>query len=128
MLKKLHGASIYVQSAGVRTDRDIDGFAISVCEEIGVPLSRHRTRSFDDMEEWGDQISGYELIIAMTPAAQRKALEYTRYFALDVEYWPVMDPTGFGDDREARLTLFRSVRDEIVGRITERFGVGRPFD
>lgn len=51
IMKKLYGTEIYVQSAGVMNDLEIDGFAISVCEEIGVELSRHRTRSFDEMAQ-----------------------------------------------------------------------------
>ena len=45
LMKKAHGHAIYVQSAGILSDLEIDGFAIAVCAEIGVELSRHRTRS-----------------------------------------------------------------------------------
>ena len=49
---KLHvGSRIYVQSAGVASDRDIDGFSIAVCEEVGVELIRHKVRSFKELEE-----------------------------------------------------------------------------
>ena len=35
-------------------DLEIDGFSIAVCEEIEVSeLSRHRSRSFDEMEAMG---------------------------------------------------------------------------
>ena len=37
-MKKFYGHAAYVQSAGVRNDLDIDGFAIAVCAEIGVEL------------------------------------------------------------------------------------------
>jgi arsenate reductase len=46
MMKQMYGQEIYVQSAGVKSDLEIDGFAIAVCQEIGVELSRHRVRSF----------------------------------------------------------------------------------
>ena len=111
-----------MQSAGVKSDLEIDGFAITVCAEIGVELERHRVRSFEDMENWGDDISGYDLVVALSPAAQRQALEYTRHFALEVEYWPTLDPTGLGEDREAKLASFRQVRDQIMDRINARFG------
>jgi protein-tyrosine-phosphatase len=48
---------------------EIDGFAIAVCQELGVELSRHRVRSFDEMEEWGDDLSSFDLIVALSPAA-----------------------------------------------------------
>ena len=97
-------------------------FSVAVCAEIGVALEKHRVRSFQDMEDWGDRIDAYELIVALSPAAMRQAQEYTRYHALDVEYWPVIDPTGLGEDREARLAAYRQTRDQIEARIRDRFG------
>ena len=61
-MKKLYGAGIYVQSAGVESDLEIDGFAITVCQEIKVELSRHRVRSFDEMDKLGDDLSSFDLI------------------------------------------------------------------
>ncbi|MDB9857983.1 low molecular weight phosphatase family protein, partial [Amylibacter sp.] len=84
-------------------------------------LSRHRTRSFDDLMEWGDDLDSYDLIVALSPAAQRRALEYTRFYSLEVEYWQTMDPSGFGDSREAKLNQYRLVRDQITQKIKERF-------
>jgi arsenate reductase len=122
MMKKLYGRSAYVQSAGVRNDMEIDGFAIAVCQEIGVELSRHRSRSFEEMREWGDDLSAFDLVVALSPASQRQALEFTRFFHLDVEYWPILDPTGIGETREAKLSAYRQAREQIRTRMLERFG------
>jgi arsenate reductase len=122
MMKKFYGRAAYVQSAGVRNDMEIDGFSIAVCQEIGVELSRHRSRTFDEMKQWGDDLSGFDLVVALSPASQRQALEFTRYFHLDVEYWPILDPTGIGETREAKLAAYRQARDQIKARIFERFG------
>jgi protein-tyrosine-phosphatase len=121
-MKRFYGHRAYVQSAGVKSEMDIDGFAIAVCAEMGVELERHRVRSFDEMQEWGDDISGFDLIVALSPASQRRALELTRHFHLDVEYWPILDPTGLGETREAKLAAYRQARDQIVDRMKERFG------
>ncbi len=121
-MKKLYGTGTYVQSAGVKNDLEIDGFCISVCQEIDVELSRHRSRSFDEMEQWGDDISSYDLVIALSPASQRRALELTRFFHLDVEYWPIMDPTGLGESRQAKLESYRQTRDQILERLIARWG------
>lgn len=126
--KKFYGHTFYVQSAGVRNDMEIDGFAIAVCAEIGVELDRHRSRSFDEMEEWGDDISGYDLIVSLSPASQRRALELTRVFHLDVEYWQILDPSGLGETREAKLASYRQTRDQIVERLIARFGPPMEFD
>ena len=122
IMKQLFGMETYVQSAGLKNDLEIDGFAITVCHEIDVELARHQSRSFDEMEQWGDDISSYDLVIALSPASQRRALELTRFFHLDVEYWPIMDPTGLGETREAKLESYRQTRDQIIARLKERWG------
>ena len=122
IFKKLYGKKIFVQSAGVKHDTEIDGFAIAVCSEINVTLERHQSRSFEEMEQWGDDISSYDLIIALSPAAQRAALEYTRYFSLEIEYWPILDPTGLHEDRRLILNAYRMTMNQIVDRIVGRFG------
>ena len=73
-MKKFYGTASYVQSAGVKSDMEIDGFAIAVCREIGVELERHRVRNFDQMAEWGDDLSSFDLIVALSPASQARAL------------------------------------------------------
>ena len=126
LMKKLYGRQSYVQSAGVKNDREIDGFTVAVCQELGIELSRHRSRSFEEMMDWGDDLSGFDLIVALSPASQRMALELTRYYHLDVEYWPIMDPTGLGEGREAKLAVYRQVRDQIRDRMVARFGAPIP--
>lgn len=121
-MKKFYGQKVYVQSAGVKNDMEIDGFSIAVCQEIGVELSRHRSRSFEEMQQWGDDLGQYDLIIALSPASQRMALELTRHYHLEVEYWPILDPTGLGETREGKLAAYRQARDQIRDRMIARFG------
>jgi arsenate reductase len=125
IMKQMYGTECYIQSAGVKSDLEIDGFSIAVCQELGVELSRHKTRSFDEMENWGDDLSSFDLVLALSPASQRRALELTRVAHIDVEYWPILDPTGLGDDRDTRLARYRDARDQIIVRLTERFGPAR---
>ncbi|WP_245840899.1 low molecular weight phosphatase family protein [Puniceibacterium sediminis] len=122
IMKKLYGFDTYVQSVGVLNDLDIDGFAIAACKEIEVELSRHTARSFDDLEQHGEALSGFDLIVAMSPASQRKALDLTRLFHLSVEYWPIMDPTGLGESREAKLNAYRQTRDQIFDQLKGKWG------
>ena len=127
LMKRLYGTETYVQSAGVKGDLEIDGFSIAVCDELGVELSKHRSRSFDEMQEWGDDLSSFDLIVALSPASQRRALDLTRFFSLTVDYWPILDPTGLGDSREDRLASYRQARDQILGRLRDRWGPGQPL-
>jgi protein-tyrosine-phosphatase len=122
IMKKFYGTDTYVQSAGVKSDMEIDGFSIAVCREIDVELERHRVRSFDEMEQWGDDLSSFDLIVALSPASQRRVLDLTRYFHLDVVYWPILDPTGLAQTRSARLEAYRKTRDQIIGHLTDYWG------
>lgn len=127
IMKKFYGTGTYVQSAGVKNDLEIDGFSIAVCQEMDVELSRHRSRSFDEMEDWGDDLSSFDLVVALSPASQRRALDLTRLFHLEVEYWPILDPTGLGETREAKLTSYRQARDQIIERLEGRWGPRHEF-
>ncbi|EYD70840.1 low molecular weight phosphatase family protein [Limimaricola hongkongensis] len=125
IMKKFYGTDCYIQSVGVKNDLEIDGFAIAVCAEIGVELHRHRSRSFDEMHDWGDDLSSFDLVLALSPASQRRALDLTSVYHLDVEYWPVLDPTGLGEGREDRLRSYRQTRDMIIERLIGRWGPPR---
>ncbi|MGR1580050.1 arsenate-mycothiol transferase ArsC [Thalassobius sp. S69A] len=122
IMKKYYGTGTYVQSVGVMGDLEIDGFAIAVCQELGVELSRHRARSFEQLEEWGDALSSFDLIVALSPASREMATQLTRIYHLDVEYWPIMDPTGQGEGREAKLVAYRQARDQIAENLVTRWG------
>ena len=121
-MKKFYGQRAYVQSAGVRNDMEVDGFSIAVCREIGVELARHRSRSFEEMQKMGDDLSQFDLVVALSPASQKGALDLTRFYHLAVEYWPILDPTSIGEGREAKLSAYRLARDQIRTWMVDRFG------
>jgi arsenate reductase len=122
LMKKFYGQRAYVQSAGVRNDMEIDGFSIAVCREIGVELDRHQSRSFEEMQERGEDLSQFDLVVALSPISQKAALDLTRFYHLAVEYWPILDPTAIGEGREAKLAAYRQARDQIRARMVDRFG------
>lgn len=121
LLKRYIGTQIFVQSAGVVNERDIDGFAIAVCQELNVELTKHTVRSFQDLEDWGDNLDSYDLIIALSRNAQKSALAFTYNTAVDVEFWEIADPTIRGETRDEKLAEYRAVRDDILTRIKARF-------
>ncbi len=121
-MKKLYGQRAYVQSAGVRNDMEVDGFSIAVCAELGIELSRHRSRSFEEMQNMGDDLGQFDLIVALSPASKHAALDLTKSYHLDIEYWQIIDPTAIGEGREAKLAAYRQARDQIKTRMLDRFG------
>ena len=74
------------------------------------------------MERWGDDLSSFDLIVALSPASQRRALELTRLFHLTVEYWAILDPTGIGETREMKLVSYRQTRDQILSKLRKNWG------
>jgi protein-tyrosine-phosphatase len=118
LMKHFHGHTIYVDSTGVRAG-PLDPFMVAAMDEIGIDLSRHRAKSFDELED-----DYFDLIVTLSPEAHHRALEMTRTMACDVEFWPTADPTAVEGSRETRLDAYRAVRDALAQRITARFPPG----
>ena len=118
LAKQMFGGSIYFDSVGARQG-SVDGFAIAAMAESDIDISYHDAKTFDDLED-----TSFDLVISLTPEAQHKAVELTRTMAVDLEYWPSLDPTGIDGSREVVLDAFRKVRDDLRRRIEERFGAG----
>jgi protein-tyrosine-phosphatase len=118
LFAQLFGRKIYVGSAGVRKG-EIDPFAVAVMAEIDVDISRHKPITFEEL----DELEGlnFDLIVTLSPEAHHRALELTRTSAVDIEYWPTVDPTDTEGSRERRLDAYRTVRDQLLKRIRERF-------
>lgn len=120
IMRHFHGTRVYVDSVGVREGDEVDPFAVAVMEEMGIDLSRHRCRSFEDLED-----TNFDLIVSLSPEAQHRAIEMTRTMACDVEFWNTFDPTLVDSNREAMLDAYRKVRDGLLARIKERFPLSR---
>ncbi|MBH0238412.1 protein-tyrosine-phosphatase [Methylobrevis sp. L22] len=113
---RLFPGRIYVASAGVRRG-SADPFAVAVMEEKGLDIRAHRPHTFEDLEDMN-----FDLVITLAPEAHHRALELTRYYAVDVEYWPTADPSATAGSREQILASYRNVRDGLEKRIKERLG------
>ncbi|MCH8212499.1 MAG: arsenate reductase ArsC [Proteobacteria bacterium] len=117
ILKYLHGRHIYVDSVGVRKG-ELDGFAVAVMDEIGIDISHHHPKTFEELED-----TSFDLVTSLSPEAQHKAVEMTRVVACDVEFWNTFDPSVIEGSREVRLEAYRQVRDELMRNIKKRFPV-----
>ena len=115
LTKHRFGTTVFVDSAGIR-DGELDPMASAVMDEIGVDLSRHKSKRLDDLMD-----TSFEIIVTLSPEAQHKAIELTRVTASEVEYWPTPDPSVAEGHREARLAAYRNLRDYLIKRIEVRF-------
>ena len=123
LFAQMFGPAIYVASAGVRKG-EVDPFAIAVMAEIELDISKHKPVTFEELDEW--EGLNFDLIITLAPEAHHRALELTRTSGVDVEYWPTADPTGVEGSREQRLDAYRQIRDQLLGRMRQRFSRPRP--
>ncbi|MBL8574140.1 MAG: arsenate reductase ArsC [Hyphomicrobiaceae bacterium] len=112
--RHLFGNRIYIASAGVRQG-EADPFAVKVMEEIGLDIGKHRPHTFEDLED-----SNFDLVVTLAPEAHHKALDMTRIYDIDVEYWPIPDPALASGSREQIMDSYRSVRDMLTKRIKQR--------
>lgn len=115
------GRTVYVDSCGVRAAAAVDPFAAAVMEEIGLDISGHRPKSFDELED-----TSFDLVISLSPEAQHAAVELARWHAVDLVYWPTFDPSLASGNREQVLGAYRTVRDNLAERIRSAFVPGAP--
>jgi len=115
LYKNLYKDKSYVQSAGVHAG-DPSPFMQEVMAEKGIDLSHHKARTLGDIQD-----TLFDIIISLSPEAHHQAMELTRTMAVDVEYWPTMDPTLVEGNRAQRLDAFRACRDNLSDQIKQRF-------
>ncbi len=129
VMRRLFGARVFVDSCGLRAGRGrgadngmADPFVLAVMDEMGVDMSGHRPKNFDDLED-----ASFDVVISLTPEAHHRAVELTRHRAVELEYWPTQDPTLVTGARDTTLEAYRAVRDGLEARIRDRFGQARTF-
>ena len=113
IMKYLHGREVYVQSAG-----EPDPFMVQVMDEIGIDMTRHRPKTFDEIED-----SYFDVVVSLSPEAQHRAVELTRTSSCELEFWHMPDPSLVEGSREVRLDAYRALRDTLMRRISARFPV-----
>jgi protein-tyrosine-phosphatase len=115
MARFMFGSEMRVESAGARAGAP-DGFAMAVMNEKGLDITRHEPKSFEELE-----FTHFELVVALSSEAERRARDFFRASATVVEFWPTEDATHFEGAREQKLEAYRAVRDGLLLRIKQRF-------
>ncbi len=122
LLRHRLGARVFVDSCGLKPGEEVDPFAAVVMAEVGLDLSGHRPKGFHELED-----DSFDLVISLTPEAHHRAVELSRGRAVELEYWPVYDPTLEGGSREQRLTAYRNLRLDLGRRLDARFPALQSF-
>jgi protein-tyrosine-phosphatase len=115
LTKKHFGQKIFIQSAGVQAG-STDGFMQQVMNEIGVDMSNHNPIALEQLED-----DFFDLIVTLSPEAHHRCLDWSSERAVEVEYWPTMDPSTVAGSRQQVVDAYRSARDSLSQRIQKRF-------
>lgn len=115
LARKYFPGRVIARSAGVRSGK-ADGFVHEVMEELGVDMSVHTPHTLDELAA-----SRFDLVVALSPEA--KAAVETRALEMGaLEEWSVIDPTAIDGNREAVLSAYRTLRDQLQTKVRERLG------
>ncbi|MBL8644290.1 MAG: arsenate reductase ArsC [Rhodospirillaceae bacterium] len=115
IMKHLHGRRVFVDSAGVHQGK-LDPMMVAVMSEINIDMGKHNPKTFDNLTD-----DSFDMAISLSPPAQHKAVDLSRYHHCDVKYWKVSDPSLVEGSRDVKLAAYRQVRDELRMRILELF-------
>jgi uncharacterized protein (UPF0262 family)/protein-tyrosine-phosphatase len=115
LARKYFPGRVIARSAGVRSGK-ADGFVHEVMEELGVDMSIHTPHTLDELAA-----SRFDLIVALSPEA-RTAVEVRGVEMGALEEWSVIDPTAADGNREAVLSAYRTLRDQLQTKVRERLG------
>jgi len=122
IMRHLFGKFVYVDAAGVRAG-ELDPMAVEVMEEIGIEIGKYHPKRFEDLVD-----SSFDLCITLSPEAQHRATDLAHNSAIEIEYWPTIDPTIMEGSREQRLDAYRTVRDALLRKVSARFMARRASD
>jgi len=116
LMKHYFGNRVFVDSVGVRPS-EVDPFAVGVMDEIGIDISGHKPKLFDQLED-----SSFDVVVSLSPEAQHSAVEMTRTMACELEFWHTFDATFVQGRRDHVVAAYREVRDFLQAKILDRFG------
>ena len=109
------GGNTFTQSAGVFAGT-IDGFMQQVMDEVGIDMTGHKPITFEELDD-----GFFDLIVTLSPEAHHRCLDWAVQQAVEVEYWPTMDPSTVAGSRQQVVDAYRATRDSLIQRIQNRF-------
>lgn len=115
LMKARFPKTVFIDSCGI-TEGSLDGFVVTVMDEIGIDLMAHQPKRFVDLED-----EYFDLIICFSKESYDQAVEFAQGKSTEVEHWPVFDAALASENREERLKAYRAVRDDIASRLDNRF-------
>jgi len=109
LLRHLAGNRFEVMSAGV-SPTQVKPEAITAMREIGIDISSHRSKSVDEFSN-----EQFDYVITVCDNANEQCPVFPG--STKRIHWSFEDPAAAEGDENARLVVFRRVRDEILQRL-----------
>lgn len=110
-LRSIAGGAVEVHSAGTQPSR-VNPLAIEAMKEVGIDISRHRSKSVDEFA--GQQ---FDYVITVCDSARQACPIFPG--GGQRLHWSFEDPAAATGLEEERRRVFRRVRDEIGARLQE---------
>ena len=112
-LKELCGEDFTVESAGLEPG-ELDPLAVEVMAEVGIDISRNKTKSAFDLFRSG-RLYSYVVTVCDETSAERCPIFPGMSKRV---HWTFADPAATQGTREERLNQVRSIRDAIRAQIS----------
>ena len=109
LLRHLAGDRFEGMSAGV-SPTQVKPEAITAMREIGIDISSHRSKSVDEFSN-----EQFDYVITVCDNANEQCPVFPG--STKRIHWSFEDPAAAEGDENARLVVFRRVRDEILQRL-----------
>lgn len=109
VLRRLAGARFEVESAGTE-ETHVNPLAIRVMDEVGIDLRGHRSKT---LERFLDE--PWDYVITVCDSANERCPIFPR--STRRLHWSFEDPSRATGSDEARLQVFRKIRDQISARL-----------
>jgi len=111
LLRSRYGDRFEVASAGTMATR-VHPLATRAMAEVGVDLSAHSSKIVDGLIE-----QSWDYVITVCDSANEQCPIFPRRTRR--LHWSFPDPSQATGTDDERLQMFRRVRDEVAGRITQ---------
>ncbi len=111
LARKIFGPNAKVESAGSQPAK-VNPFAIKALQEIGIDISKHYSKSYDDLKP----AFLVELTYVITLCAEEVCPTIASKTAQKL-HWPHPDPAGKPGTEEEQLARFRETRDALALRL-----------
>ena len=118
LLRHLANGGIEVESAGTAPSR-VNPLAIEAMREIGIDISRHRSKS---VEEFARQ--SFDVVITVCDNARESCPVFPG--APERIHWSYEDPAAVQGNHDEKLAAFRRVRNDLARRLQEFLSARAP--